>query len=234
MLLSVVLPCFNPPHGWDQNVIRNSQWITDNLTDDFELIIVFDGCGKDIKDSVRASLQALIPALKLVEYDVNRGKGYAIRKGVAQAMGDIIIYTDVDFPYTQDSFRNLFNSLQSGANDAVIGIKDEEYYSHLPTIRRWVSKILQTMIRSSLSMPISDTQCGLKGFNTKVKPIFMGTQIDRYLFDLEFVKYCYSNRTIKVQPLQVTLNENVEFRKMNFKILIPELINFIKILFKRS
>ena len=81
-------------------------------------------------------------------------------------------------------------------------------------------------------MPVTDTQCGLKGFKRAVAPLFLATTIDRYLFDLEFVRNCYKSKKFRVQAIPVELNENVHFRKMNFRILLPEMFNFIKLLFK--
>ena len=113
-----------------------------------------------------------------------------------------------------------------------IGIKNDAYYAHVPLVRRYISRYLQFFTRVFLSMPVTDTQCGLKGFKRAVAPLFLATTIDRYLFDLEFVRNCYKSKKYRVLPFPVTLNENVHFRKMNFRILLPEMFNFIKLLFK--
>ena len=88
------------------------------------------------------------------------------------------------------------------------------------------------MIRLFLSIPITDTQCGLKGFNRKVSPLFLSTTIDRYLFDLEFIKKAFKTKQYSIQAIPIRLNDNVVFSKMNYKILLPEMINFVKLLFR--
>ena len=70
---------------------------------------------------------------------------YAIRSyygyGVKQSKGDFILYTDIDWPYTETSVLAVLDKLLSGS-DAVIGIRDVRYYQQLPPWRRWISKIV--------------------------------------------------------------------------------------------
>jgi hypothetical protein len=62
--------------------------------------------------------------------------------------------------------------------------------------------------------------------------LFLQTTINRYLFDLEFIRNCYKGKTLRVKPVPVALNENVHFRKMDYRILLPEMLNFVKLIFK--
>ena len=81
-------------------------------------------------------------------------------------------------------------------------------------------------------MPITDTQCGLKGFKSEVKPVFLATTINRYLFDLEFIRNAYNIGNYQICAIPITLNPGVHFRPMNYKVLLPEMFNFIKILLR--
>lgn len=231
--LSLVLPCFNPPENWERNIISVFSEFCSKAGTVPELIIVLDGDSVVPGSAPVLALQAAIPTLKLVHYNQNTGKGFAIRKGAAVATGRWIMYTDIDFPYNIESMLQVYYSLQSGSCDVAVGIKDEHYYSHLPFVRRQISRCLRWLIRTFLRMPVTDTQCGLKGFSASVKPVFLATTINRYLFDLEFIRNCFAGGRIKVQPIPVTLNDNVHFRKMNYSILLPEMMNFIKLLFRK-
>lgn len=194
-----------------------------------EIILVNDGSTANISDNDVNTLRQAIPAFRYISYTENRGKGYALRKGIAEAQSDIIIYTDVDFPYSAGSLVGIYNTLHHGQCDAAPGIKDEHYYAKVPPVRRYISQILRGLISMFFRIPVTDTQCGLKGFKKNVQPVFLSTTIDRYLFDLEFIRLLY-RKGYRVKPVQVSLNNDVFFKPMNYRLLIPEMSNFLKLL----
>jgi glycosyltransferase involved in cell wall biosynthesis len=232
--LSLVLPCYNPPANWERNIISVFNDFCRKTGTVAELIVVLDGNSALVTGQTLETLRQHIPDIKILQYAVNRGKGYAIRQGAAVAGGGIIMYTDIDFPYTVASMERVYNALANGSCHVAVGVKDEGYYRHLPPVRRQISRYLRWMTGAFLNMPITDTQCGLKGFNAVVKPLFLATTINRYLFDLEFIRNCFAAGKYTVTPIPVTLNENVQFRSMNYSILLPEMLNFIKLLFKKT
>ncbi len=234
MIVSLVLPCYNPPPDWEQIVCEKYTSFGKGLAETLELLIVLDGKSANVTEQSLSFLRQQIQKLSVVEYADNKGKGYAIRLGVAKANGDIIMYTDVDFPYSEVSMLSIYQSLSSGECDVAVGVKDAAYYTHVPFVRRLISRWLRFVVRTFLSMPITDTQCGLKGFKRDVAPLFLQTTIDRYLFDLEFVRNCYRGKKYRVLAVPVSLNENVHFRKMNFRILLPEMLNFGRLLFRKQ
>lgn len=232
--LSIVLPCYNPPDDWEAHVSQSYATIATHLGYAPELIIVNDGSSKNIAADI-STLKTKIPGLIYTTLPQNKGKGAALRKGIGQAGGELIIYTDIDFPYTEESFLKIFHALNTENYDVAIGIKNEEYYAHSPRYRTFISKILRKGIGFFFNMPVTDTQCGLKGFNQQGKAIFLETTIDRYLFDLEFVYQSFrKHRNLKVKAIEVGLRPNVIFRAMNLKVLASESTNFLKILMKRN
>ncbi len=233
MMVSIVLPCYNPAPGWEQIVCSSYNAFCVDAGEQAELVLVLDGHSVAVTAESKAYIKKNIPGLKLVEYQQNKGKGYAIRQGVAVATGDIIIYTDIDFPYSPGSLHTIYQTLKNNEADVAVGVKDPAYYAQVPAMRRIISKYLRVLIKTFLSMPITDTQCGLKGFKKEVTSLFLQTTIDRYLFDLEFVRNCFRSKKYRVKAIPVVLNEHVHFRKMNYSILLPEMLNFIRLLFKK-
>ena len=195
------------------------------------LIIVDDGSSTQNIRTGRLLIEADLPEARWIEYTPNRGKGYALRKGVEAADSAFIIYTDIDFPYTNKSILAIIENLVSGKYDAVIGTRDESYYDNLPSSRRWISHILKKLNALILRLKIPDTQGGLKGFTKELKPVFLKTRIDRYLFDLEFIYLLSRKRNSRILPVKVKLREGVEFSKVRLKILAGEFKNFLKVLF---
>src|SRR5690554_3429664 len=162
--LSIVLPYYNPPIGWEKHVFNAYTEIKRELDFEPEVIVVNDG-SLESQDRALTFLKNGIPNLQSVGYTENRGKGAALRFGISMANASRIIYTDIDFPYTISSFLKVWEGLVS--HNIAVGIKDETYYQHLPKGRIWISRFLRKMISISFRMPITDTQCGLKGFDQK-------------------------------------------------------------------
>ena len=159
--LSIILPCYNPADGWLQNIEQNFISLSKQFNH-FELIIVNDGSTKNFLLKEVEDLFSKYPKIKILAHSKNCGKGYALREGVEAASGEIIIYTDIDFPYTQESFFKIYAALINQNADVAIGIRGEEYYTHLPKTRVRISKLLRWFIKKFLRIPTDDTQCGLK------------------------------------------------------------------------
>lgn len=232
--LHIVLPCYNPIKGWASNIITSIAEIQQQLPEvTMHLIVVNDGASKGISPTDINLLTLQIPHFQYIDYAPNRGKGYALRTGISETTESICIYTDIDFPYKTESFVAIYRLLESGQADVAIGIKGDDYYKNVPPMRVKISKLLRTFIRFFLKMSITDTQCGLKGFNEKGKAVFLKTTIDRYLFDLEFVYLSDRKKSgVNMQPVVVHLKEGIEFSSMNARILMTEGVNFLKILGK--
>ena len=231
MTISLILPVYNPAQGWADIVLTKIGELISLYPDiEFEIIVVNDGSVNNYFSDGKKQLQS--SSIKLIEYTPNKGKGEALRTGVRAASGDLIVYTDVDFPYTIESVSNVIDALEENKANVVIGVKDQSYYDHVPVIRRLISKLFRFFVRLLLQIPTDDTQCGLKGFDQSGKAIFLNTTIDRYLFDLEFIFLASHDRYINIKIQEIKLRPDVQFRKMNWDILGNEAWNFIKILLR--
>lgn len=226
--LSIVLPCYNPQEGWKE-VIANSYNTISRAYGLIELIIVNDGSSSIDANDAQQYFQSF-GNITFHTYTTNMGKGYALREGVKLAKGDLIIYTDIDFPYTQQSFDDILTTLKQGS-DIAIGIRGPEYYTHLPKARIYISKFLRFLIRTMLRIPTDDTQCGLKGFNQKGKKVFLQTTINRYLFDLEFVFLSARNK-LSIKTVEVELREGILLSTMRIGVLLQEGGNFLSVLWR--
>lgn len=227
--LSVVLPCYNPLDNWLDTVVKYYAEVL-RTEPNTELIIVNDGSTKDINAELVKQKLSAFSHVHYIAYSPNFGKGHALRSGVKQAKGGVIIFTDIDFPYTTESFQTIYKALMEGA-DVAIGIRNREYYTHLPKARVYISQFLRFLIRKTLRIPTDDTQCGLKGFNQKGKEVFLTTEIERYLFDLEFI-YLSARAKLNIQTRTVNLRDDVQLSHMNWKVLLQEGGNFLKIFFR--
>ncbi len=227
--VDIILPAYNPLTGWELNVIQRYESLRQQMPDlRFELIIVNDGSAHLDETSSVSMIRAQIPNLKWISYRVNQGKGYALREGIRTSTADFIVYTDIDWPYEEKSMVGLIYALRANA-DAVIGVRNEEYYSHLPPARQKISRLLKKINARFLHLKVDDTQAGLKGFRKRLKDEFLKTSINRYLFDLEFIFRLSRLKDIVIIGHPISLRPGITFSKMNRKILFQEAGNFLKI-----
>ncbi|HOY04919.1 MAG TPA: glycosyltransferase family 2 protein [Saprospiraceae bacterium] len=232
--LHVIVPCYNPPPGWEKALAAHYQDFSRALNgwaDELKLVVVNDGPSTHTQSANFAYLKELLPTVGVVDYAQNRGKGYALRQGVASTEADFYLVTDADFPYTIDSMIRVAQTLKQHGGIAA-GNRDTTYYERVPLLRKWLSQFLRWMLRNILRQPIDDSQCGLKGFDNAGKAVFLKTTIDRFLFDLEFLML--ANGKVPVTPVQVELRESVVFSAVSWKILATEGRNFLWLLLRRG
>lgn len=229
--LDIILPCFNPPKGWAAQLPANLQEIQAGIGMEVEitLILVNDGSSRGIGEADIAWLRTQIPCFHYITYAANQGKGHALRQGVQAAQGDVQIYTDIDFPYSTESFVAIYNTLARSPSDIAVGVRDAAYYAHVPLARKIISKLLRWMLKTFLRTKVTDTQCGLKGFKARGRQLFLATRIQRFLFDLEFVFLASNAAHVQLLPVPVQLKPGVEFSKARLCIIAREALNFGKI-----
>lgn len=232
--VDIVLPCYNPNSNW-HNALFDFYAKTKDLYS-LNFIIVNDGStNANVENHIHYLRQQNIP-LHYLSYKKNKGKGYALRQGVSASSAYFIVYTDIDFPFTNKSTIGVIEALLNEEADVIAGYRNQNYYQkNMSTYRRLLSKAFRFFISRVLKMKITDTQCGLKGFNQKGKIKFLETTIERYLFDFEFIYACGRDKGIAINSVPVELKENIVFSKIKLKNFIQETINLVMILlFKKG
>ena len=155
-MISVVCPFFN-----EEAIIEASvRLMLDSLAklpEEWELIIVDDG-SRDGSLALARALAAQHPQLRVLSYAVNRGRGYAIRTGVAQARGDIVITTEIDSSWGDDIAARIAAELRKRPDaDIVIASPHlpEGGYRNVPLWRVVLSSVGNYVIRSGLSYSVT-------------------------------------------------------------------------------
>lgn len=230
--LDIVLPCYNPILGWEQTVVLGFAEVRAALPSvTIRLFIVNDGSTRNVSPTQIAWLKTQIPELIWLDYPTNKGKGHALRYGVRHAEAHQCIFTDIDFPYATESLLAVYQALEQGA-DLALGNRDEHYYDQVPAARKRISKSLRWLASRFLRLPVTDTQCGLKGFSPRGRAVFLRTAIDRYLFDLELIFLGAREKGLVIVPVPVSLKPDIVFSHMNASVLVREGWSFVRIFFR--
>jgi len=95
MKLSVVIPAFNEAERLPATLREAHTWLSENLDEAFEIVVVDDG-SRDTTCEAVLGLMTGMPELKLVRQPENRGKGAAVRRGMLEARGNIRLFMDAD------------------------------------------------------------------------------------------------------------------------------------------
>ena len=113
--LSVVMPVYNEA----RTIVAVMERVLKAPVDLAKEIIVVDDASTD---GTRQLLQNMSSGeIRLLFHDVNRGKGAAIRTGVAHATGDIVLVQDADLEYDPRDYPLLLEPILEGHADVVFG-----------------------------------------------------------------------------------------------------------------
>ena len=115
MKLSIVVPLYNEQSIIKKNIEKIYNYFTDKF--DFEIIVVNDG---SIDNSFEIIKNMNLKNLIKINNPNNLGKGNAIKKGVLNSKGKIVLITDIDLSASIDQFITLYNKHLEGY-DIVIG-----------------------------------------------------------------------------------------------------------------
>ena len=113
-LLSVVMPVYNESATLEEMVERVMAVPLRK-----ELIAV-DDASSDGSREILARLSQK-HGFRVLLQDRNRGKGAAVRRGIAEARGDVIVMQDADLEYSPEEFPELIDLIVKGKADAVFG-----------------------------------------------------------------------------------------------------------------
>ena len=130
------------------------------------------------------------PEIRLIENPGNRGKGYSVRSGILQALGEVVMFTDSDLSAPIEEAEGLFTAIAQGA-DIAIGsrwLESGRQTHRQPLYRQIFGRCFNAVTRAVMSLPFADTQCGFKAFTrAAAQTVFQLQTIERWGFDPEIL-----------------------------------------------
>jgi dolichyl-phosphate beta-glucosyltransferase len=178
--LTVILPCYNEAERLPQTL----QTLLAHLSEtpgEVEVLVVDDG-STDATVMVAEAVATVDRRVRVLSYQPNRGKGFAVRTGMLAAEGELIVFTDADGSYGPRDLDRILGAL----GEAPVAIGTRASGTSGPVARRVASRVFNLAIRGSLGLRFGDTQSGLKGFRrAAAQAIFRQARVDGFAFDVE-------------------------------------------------
>ena len=186
--LSVIIPAFNEESRIQNAVIRTSRFLR-NSGMKWELIVVDDG-STDSTPNILERLAAGLPQLRIMRVKENRGKGDAVRQGLAHAGGKTVIFADCDLSTPPREIANAVSWIKRGF-DIAIGSRaapGARIPVPSPLRRRISSRIFHLLVRILFGLEFADTQCGFKAFSRRAARIMAKEgKVAGFAFDVELL-----------------------------------------------
>jgi len=167
---------------------------------------------------------------KVLYHSKNMGKGAALRDGIKEASGDIIIIQDADLEYNPIDYIPLVQLIKNNEADVVYGSrflnkKNDRNFLLLSYIaNKFLTSLTQLLFKTSLT----DMETCYKAFKA---PIIKNINIESNRFDFEpeiTAKILKQGVKFKELPISYNARKNAEGKKVNWKDGVQAIITLIK------
>lgn len=116
--LSVIIPCYNEKHTI-RKLIAEVEGV--NLGSTLKEIIIIDDGSSDGTREIISTLSKKNKDIKVIMQPHNQGKGAALKRGISESTGDVVIIQDADLEYDPTEYKRLLYPIERGQADVVYG-----------------------------------------------------------------------------------------------------------------
>lgn len=164
MKLSIVIPCYNELKTIETVVdaVRNCPYKNK------EIIVVDDYSTDGTREKIKTKIESIVD--KVIYHDQNQGKGAALRTGIKNSTGDIVIVQDADLEYDPNEIPKVIQPILDGVADVVYGTRFMGSHSHR-VLYFWHmvgNKLLTTLSNILTNINLTDMETCYKAFKREV------------------------------------------------------------------
>jgi dolichyl-phosphate beta-glucosyltransferase len=185
---SVVIPCYNE----ERRILPTLEHVVNFLggrLQPWEVIVVDDGSSDRTSACVRERFGEQ-SEVRVLRYDSNHGKGFAVREGVLASRGDRVLFSDADLSTPIAELAKLERHTETGF-DVVVGSRvasGSRILTPQPFPRRLSGALFRSFVRAFGLTTVRDTQCGFKLLRrAAVEPILQRVATEGFAFDVELL-----------------------------------------------
>jgi dolichyl-phosphate beta-glucosyltransferase len=192
MDLSIVIPAFNEANKIRHDVEAAAAFIEEEGLDG-EVIVVDDGSADRTSDKAKQAHIHNSVSLSVIRLEKNRGKGFAVKTGVLDSKGDVVLYADSGtcVPYT-NALKQM-ERIRSGELDIAVAsrrhketviLRDRSFKRR---VLSWIFRQVAILV-AGLPRRFTDTQCGFKIYRGEVaRELFAKCRTSGFMFELEIL-----------------------------------------------
>jgi len=189
--LSIVIPAYNEEKRIERTLDDVLRFLEAQAYH-AEVIVVDDGSSDGTARVASDRIAAYRNAgheMRVLTNEPNRGKGYSVKRGLTEARGEIVLFTDADLSSPISEAPKLIDPIFERRADVAIGsraLNREMIGVHQPKMRELGGIVFNLCMRIITGLKFRDTQCGFKAFRReRALPVFALQRVDRFGFDPE-------------------------------------------------
>jgi dolichol-phosphate mannosyltransferase len=216
MKISIVAPMFNEEQNIKTTISKIKEELKSNNFNDYELVFVNDG-SKDNTWDVAKEIALSEESLKVVGYEVNQGRGKALRTGIDAASGDIIVTIDFDLSYDAAHITRMIKTLEADSTTDVVLAScymPGGQTIGIPPFRLFISKTANLLYRFAFTPQIYTSTCVVRAYRKKAIKSLVLESNDKEIH-LEIISKLLANNN-KIKEIPGTLTRR-QAGKSSFK-----------------
>jgi len=184
--LSLIIPAYDEEKRLPATLARVQEYL-EGAGHTYEILVVNDGSSDGTAAVVERTAERN-PRVRLLGYETNRGKGFAVQYGALRASGELVLISDADLSTPIEELARFLPRLAEG-HDVVIGsraLKESRLEVRQPWWRERAGRLMNFLIRCLSGLPFPDTQCGFKLFSRRAaQDIFPSLNTRGWMWDVE-------------------------------------------------
>lgn len=225
-LFSIITPLYNE-EGRIDNLSKIYGYL-DKQNFSYEILLINDGSNDHTLNEIRKLKKKF--KFNLISYNTNRGKGFAVKKGMLKANGQYRIFIDIDLSTPIEELSKILPFLEE--NEVIIcsrKIAGSKLEKKQPLLRESLGKGFTKLSQIILNLKISDFTCGFKCFSKKAaEEIFSRQRITRWGFDSEIL-FIAKKLGFDIKEIPVTWTNNSDSKVKFPQAIINSFTDLIKI-----